>query len=147
MKLFSRHGESFFCNPGSQIGRVGGGVRAGARRAAMLSLSARFSTDVSRLMSYAQLAPSTAAIAQTVYHLYYSYHSQAVGAVMTRRPAPPPLEPSAETTAGGGFTHADRSADLLREDGVTLCTIFNFRFYYIFFGARSWGLLLASVCI
>lgn len=40
------------------------------RRVAMLSLSARFSTDVSRLMSYAQLAPPTAAIAQTVYHTF-----------------------------------------------------------------------------
>lgn len=67
---FSRHGESFFCTPKSQIGCVGGGIRAGARRVAMLSLSARFSTDVSRLMSYAQLAPSTATIAQTVYHAF-----------------------------------------------------------------------------
>lgn len=43
---------------------------AGARRVAMLSLSVRFSTDVSRLMSHAQLAPPTAAIAQTVYHTF-----------------------------------------------------------------------------
>lgn len=64
---------------------------------------------------------------------------------MTRRPVMPLLELSAETTAGwgGGVAHADRSADLLREVEVTLCTIFNFRFH--FFGARSCSLLLASV--